>query len=172
MLVRDESDDSMAEVRQAKRFAKREMLARQTSGAKARTMLRRLVAERLSHPLLEQIKSSGFDDNPLEEEDEPDYRPPPSLAKWMAEVSQTDAAEEAPAPAVPAMVGSIGEGEQGINELVALKRHLENDVAYSDGLTVCARSRRSGRCARRRSCGGCSCRSTPTRTGASPGRSC
>ena len=33
MLVRDESDDSMAEVRQAKRFAKREMLARQTSGA-------------------------------------------------------------------------------------------------------------------------------------------
>lgn len=135
MLVRDESDDSMAEVRQAKRFAKREMLARQTSGAKARTMLRRLVAERLSHPLLEQIKSSGFDDNPLEEEDEPDYRPPPSLAKWMAEVSQTDAAEESPAPAVPAM-GSIGEGEQGISELVALKRHLENDVAYSDGLTV------------------------------------
>ena len=134
MLVRDESDDSMAEVRQAKRFAKREMLARQTSSGKARTMLRRLVAERLSHPLLEQIKSSGFDDNPLEEEDEPDYRPP-SLAKWMAEVSQTDAAEEAPAAAVQAM-GSIGEGEQGISELVALKRHLENDVAYSGGLTV------------------------------------
>ena len=99
-VERDAADDSMAEKRQAQRYAKRALLAKMSASGKSRQALRQMVAERLSHPLLEQMHSAEFDHNPLQEEEEADFRPP-SLAKWMsaqaaADEEAVDAAEVGP----------------------------------------------------------------------------
>ena len=139
LLQRDAAEDSMAEVRQAQRYSKRMLLQKQSGNGKAQQSLRRIVAERLSHPLLEQMHSSEFKENPLEEQEQRDYRPP-SLAKWMAELNEDAAANSADAasalPASAPAIGGLGEGEQGLSELVALKRHLQGNDTYDEGLAV------------------------------------
>ena len=155
VLSRDQAEDSMAEKRQAQRYAKRALLAKQAGNGKSRQALRRMVEERLSHPLLEQMHSAEFELNPLQEAEE-DFVP--SLAKWMASQMEGAGEEEprqqasvtggassssrgasrgasrAASPAVP--LGDGLSGESGLSELVALKRHLERDACYASGLAV------------------------------------
>ena len=72
MPAAEGSEEAKRAVANAMRLVRRNALAKQSASARSRLALRRMVAERLSHPLLEQMHSAEFAKNPLAEEEGPD----------------------------------------------------------------------------------------------------
>ena len=128
--IRSQEEDTAAETRQAKRYAKRALLAKASTSSKSRQALRLMVTERLSHPLLEQMHSSDFERNPLAvAEDEGEDAQGQSVSQWMTTMTSDseggDGESDAP-------TGS--NSGRGIDELVALKQHVQANDDNGDGL--------------------------------------
>ena len=125
------------------RMRRMRSLEQQANSSRAQLSLRRMVSERLSHPLLEQMRSGEFKNNPLADEEEEFDATTQRLAKDLTEVkrwmlSEGGVFDEEPSTSVneiPAQTSSAGpnlaggrshhdadeSSEDGINDLVALK---------------------------------------------------
>ena len=64
-----EAEEAAYSVANALRLVRRMSLDKQAQSMRSRLALRKMVEERLSHPLLEQMKSDEFDRNPLAEDE-------------------------------------------------------------------------------------------------------
>ena len=133
----------------AMRMRKMRALEQQADSAKARLAMRKMVSERLSHPLLEQMRSSEFSSNPLADDERELDANTQRLAGHLSEVQKWLISEggvvDEPEPvvlsreeadaALAAAAATTGDesSEEGIADLVALKAVVVDNDLTADG---------------------------------------
>ena len=112
-LMMEEGPDEVVHVlASAMRMRKMRALEMQANSARARLSMRKMVSERLSHPLLAQMRSREFEANPLADEDDTLDASAQRLAKDLSEVQKWMLSEggvfNEQVPAAAASVEAIG----------------------------------------------------------------
>lgn len=154
----EEGPDEVAHVLASTlRMRRMRSLEQQANSSRAQLSLRRMVSERLSHPLLEQMRSGEFKNNPLADEEEEFDATTQRLAKDLTEVkrwmlSEGGVFDEEPSTSVneipradqqrrarisledAATTTADESSEDGINDLVALKAVVLENMNHENGL--------------------------------------
>jgi hypothetical protein len=142
------SEEAAAAKAAAAKQARRLALAKQTNSAQTQLAMRKMISERLSHPLLEQMRTKDFAHNPLAEADDAKSR---EMGRRLAAMQRSHQAQTAGIVSFSEKSDKERDAEwrastfygggtrmdteaKGLSDLVALKIKVQQNDVDGDGL--------------------------------------